>query len=470
MQLSILKGIYATQGGDFRTALPRNLVPVPKSQGISSEYLRPADGLVLLGTGPGACRGGINWNGAIYRVMGTSLVRIDAAGTPTTLGDVGGSGPASMDYSFDRLGIASAGKLWFWNGSALSSVTDPDIGTVLDVRFIGGYWMTTDGANLVVMDLDQTAVNPLKYGSAEVDPDPIKAVEKLHNEAVALGRHTIETFENVGGDLFPFQRIAGAAVSRGVVGTWAYAEFGGSLAFVGSGRKEAPAVWQMVPGDSVKLSTREVDVILGGYSEAQLAACVVETRLDKSHEHLLIHLPDQTLVYDGTASAVMKEPIWFTLTSSLVGLGQYRARDLVWCYDRWNIGDPTGPNIGMLSGELSSHYGAVVGWDFGTVILYADGNDGIVHEVELVCLAGRAELGADPVVWTSSSVDGQTWSQERSKRTGKQGERAQRLAWRKQGRIRHFRMQRFRGDSDSHLTMARLEIQVEQLQTRPAHG
>jgi len=87
-----------------------------------------------------------------------------------------------------------------------------------------------------------------------------------------------------------------------------------------------------------------------------------------------------------------------------------------------------------------------------------------------VCLAGRAELGADPVVWTSSSVDGQTWSQERSKRTGKQGERAQRLAWRKQGRIRHFRMQRFRGDSDSHLTMARLEIQVEQLQTRPAHG
>ena len=43
-------------------------------------------------------------------------------------------------------------------------------------------------------------------------------------------------------------------------------------------------------------------------------------------------------------------------------------------------------------------------------------------------------------------------------------------AWRKQGRIRHFRMQRFRGDSDSHLTMARLEVQVEQLQTRPADG
>ena len=470
MQLSILKGIYATQGGDFRASLPRNQVPVPKSQGISSEYLRPADGLVLLGTGPGACRGGINWNGAVYRVMGTALVRIASDGAATTLGDVGGSGPASMDYSFDRLGIVSGGSLWFWNGAALSHVTDPDIGTVLDVRFIGGYWMTTDGSNLVVMDLDQAAVNPLKYGSAEVDPDPIKAVEKLHNEAVALGRHTIETFENVGGDLFPFQRIAGATVSRGVVGTWAYAEFGGSLAFVGSGRKEAPAVWQMVPGDSVKLSTREVDTLLAGYTEAQLAACVVETRLDKSHEHLLIHLPDQTLVYDGTASAVMKEPIWFTLTSSLVGLGQYRARDLVWCFDRWNIGDPTGPNIGMLSGELSSHYGAVVGWDFGTVILYAAGNDGIVHEVELVCLAGRAELGADPVVWTSYSVDGQTWSQERSKRTGKQGERSQRLAWRKQGRIRHFRMQRFRGDSDSHLTMARLEVQVEQLQTRPAHG
>ena len=138
MQIPILNGIYTDEGPDFRTSYPRNMQPVPKQQGISNGYLRPAEGIVQIGTGPGPDRGGIVWNGVCYRVMGDSLVRVDADGTVTTLGPVSGSGQVSMDYSFDRLAIAAGGALFYSYGGAPVRVVDADLGEVLDVLWIDG--------------------------------------------------------------------------------------------------------------------------------------------------------------------------------------------------------------------------------------------------------------------------------------------------------------------------------------------
>jgi len=469
--IPILSGVYSDSAGDYRTSYPRNLVPVPKSQGISTEYLRPADGIVQFAAGPGVDRGGINWDGVLYRVMGTSLVRVASGGTVTTLGDVGGSGQVTIDQGFGRIAIASGGSLFYFDGATLVQVTDPDLGTVLDVQWIAGYYMTTDGTSLVVTDLDDpTAVNPLKYGSSEADPDPIKAVEKLRNEALALNRFSIESFQNVGGDGFPFQRIDGAHVTKGIIGTHAYVNLGDSLCFMGSARNEAPSVYMMAQGSTEKASTREIDTILQGYSEEVLSAVVAERRVSKNHDHILFHLPDQCLVFDANASRAAQTPVWFTLASSLVGNGVYRARSAIWVYDKWVAGDPSSSNLGTLVSDVSSHYGQRVGWEFGTLVIYADGNDAIVHEMELVCLSGRVASGVDPVVLTSYSKDGQTFSQEKSTRAGRQGQRAQRICWRTQGTITNQRVQKFRGNSDAHLTISKLSAQFEPLHTRPGNG
>lgn len=464
MQVPILSGIYTDEASDFRTSYPRNLVPVPKQQGIANGYLRPADGIVSFGTGPGADRGGINWNGACYRVMGSKLVKIAQDGTTQILGDVGSGEQVTLDYSFDRLAIASAGKLFYWNGTALTQVTDADLGTVRDFIWVDGYFMTTDGNYLIVTELnDPYSVNPLKYGSAEADPDPIVGILKLRNEVYALGRYTIEVFNNVGGDNFPFQRVEGAQIQRGVIGTFTAAVFMEVLAFLGSGRNEAPAVWVGQNGQTTKISTREIDQIIATYTETQLSTAVMEVRVDKGHQHLMIHLPDQTLVYDGAASALANEPIWFTVDSGKVHKSQYRARNLVWCYNEWLAGDPTSSNHGRLVDNISSHYDQLIGWDFGTMIMYNDGRGAIFHELELVCLSGRVALGADPSIWTSYSLDGETWSLERRIKAGQQGERLKRLVWLQQGHMRQWRVQRFRGFSDAHLAITRLEIQIEAL-------
>jgi hypothetical protein len=466
VQIPIINGIYTDSSPDFRTSYPVNLVPVPKANGISEGYLRPADGLVANGTGPGTDRGGINWNNVCYRVMGSKLVSVSSTGVVTILGDVGDDGRlVTLDYSFDRLAIASNGNLFYWSPSlGLIQVTDPDLGVVLDVVWVDGYFMTTDGEFLVVTELsDPTQVNPLKYGSSEADPDPVKALLKLRNEVYALNRHTIEVFDNVGGDLFPFQRIEGAQIEKGVIGTHGCCNFLESIAFLGSGFNEAPGIYVGVNAQANKISTQEIDMLLLNYTEAQLEQVKLEARNDRTHQHLYVHLPDKTLVFDAAASQELGQPVWFLLTSSLVGFSKFRAQNFVWCYDRWLVGDPVTSNVGYFVNNVSTHYGMKVRWEFATTIIYNEGRGAIVTNLELVGLTGSVAFGLDPTINTSYSTDGQNWSQQKIIKAGKLGERAKRLVWFQQGWMRNWRIQRFQGTSDAHIAVARLEAQIEPL-------
>jgi hypothetical protein len=398
--------------------------------------------------------------------MGTKLVEILSSGAVTILGDVGGPEGelVTFDYSFDLLAIASGGRLYYWDGSTLAQVTDPDLGVVLDVVWVDGYFMTTDGEFLVVTELtDPFAINPLKYGSSEVDPDPVVALLKLRNEVYALNRNTIEVFDNIGGDLFPFQRIDGAQIQKGVIGTFACCVYEETIAFLGSGRNESPGIYLGANATAKKISTQEVDEILLQFTEEQLATVKLEARNDRAHQHLYIHLPDRTLVYDSAASQTLQDYVWFTLVSTVVGFAAYRARNLVWAYDKWLVGDPQSSNIGYLVDTIGSHWGEQVRWEFGTLIVYNEGKGAIFYEMELVTLTGRVALGIDPQISTSYSLDGLSFSQEKFIKVGTIGNTSKRLAWFQQGHMRNFRIQKFRGDSDSHISFVRLEAKIEGL-------
>lgn len=461
MQIAILSGIYTDLSPDFRTSYPLNMVPTPKETGINRGYLRPGDGLLTFTTGTATTRGLILWNGMVYAVMGSKLVRVAQDGSQTILGDVGNDGrPVTLDYGFDRLMCASAGGLYYWDGATFTQVTDPDLGTVIDAMWIDGYYMTTDGTYLIVTDINNPlSVNPLKYGSSEADPDPVVALFKLRNEAVALNRHTIEFFDNIGGDQFPFQRIEGAQIEKGCVGTHAVCLFLDAVAFLGGGFNEQLSIYLGLNGSTQKLSTHEIDLTLAEYSEDTLADVVMEARNDGAHQFLYVHLPDKSLVYDAGASAELQTPVWFVLESN----GQYRARHFCRAYDKWLCADPVGTAIGYLTRDVSTHYGEKVDWEFATQILYNEGRGAIIHELELVGLTGSVALGDDPAVTTSYSVDGVEWSQDRTISAGKIGQRAKRLVWAQQGAMQQWRVQRFRGDSDAHIAVARLEARVEPL-------
>ena len=127
------------------------------------------------------------------------------------------------------------------------------------------------------------------------------------------------------------------------------------------------------------------------------------------------------------------------------------------------VGDPQSSHIGYLVDNIGTHWGQIVRWEFGTIIVYNEGNGAIFNKLELVSLTGRVALGVDPIITTSYSVDGMAWSQDRPLRVGATGNTTKRLAWFQQGHMRNWRIQRFRGDSQAHLSFARLEAQLEPL-------
>ncbi len=184
-------------------------------------------------------RGGILWNGVQYRVMGTMLVSVAQDGTITEIGDVGGEGPAGLDYGFDRLRIRSSETLWYYDGMDLLQVTDEDLGICVDMLWVDGYTMSTDGASVIVTELsDPFSVMPLKYGSAEADPDPITGLMRVEASAEVhfIGRYTIQPARNIGGNGFPFATIRTAVIPYGCVSATAKTYFSTSYAFVGSAR------------------------------------------------------------------------------------------------------------------------------------------------------------------------------------------------------------------------------------------
>lgn len=460
MQIPILDGIYTDNNSDFRTAYPVNLIPVPKGQGISAGYLRPAEGINHIADLPGVDRGGIVWRGEHYRVCGTKFVKITASGQVTELGDVQFGELCSFDYSFDYLAINAGNALYLYNGEELQQITDENLGAVHDVIWVDGYFMTSDSDNIVITELNNPfEVNPLKYGSSEVDPDPIVGLIKLRNEVYVLNRHTIEVFDNVGGEFFPFQRIDGAQTMKGALSKRTCCIYMDAIAMLGGGRNEAITVYISSAGSAQKIATREVEQILSNYTETQLTKCQLEARQVDGHSWLYIHLPDQTLVYDAIASQSTGQPTWFILNS---GNG-YTARNMTYAYNKWFVGHTTESKLGVLTDETGEHWGNKIEWQFGTAIIYNESSGVIFHQLELVGLTGRNSFRKESSIYTQYSTDGMEWSMPKFISVGKQGQRNKRLVWFQQGYMQNWRLQRFKGSSDARLSIARLEAKIEPL-------
>lgn len=462
--IPLLSGLKANNQGDLRLSPPLNLEPKLIESGLSKGLLRSPPGLVQFGVGPGLDRGGIEWKGVLYRVMGSKLVSVNAAGAVSILGDVGNDSlPVSMDYSFDRLSIGSNGNLFYWNLTTLVQVTDVDLGVVADHIWVDGYFLTTDGTSLVVTELtDPTMVDPLKYGSSEADPDPVKALVRLPGEVAALNRYTIELFRNAGTAGFPFQRILSAQVNKGVIGRSAKCRYRETFAFVGSGRGEALAVYLAGGGQASQISTPDVDAAINALSAAEQAAIECESRFEEGEERLYVHLPTTTYVFLSLATQQAEQAIWYQVGAGALGDQRYPVRHIVRVYNGWYAGTVDGL-VARLDPTLTTQFGAIAGWRFDTLFIYSKGQAGILGSLELTGMPGRTPFGSDPKAYLSFTRDGETFSQERGISMGGFGQRRERVVWRPNVRFGKYLGLRFRGANTAFASWAAIEAEIEGL-------
>ena len=450
-QLPIMQG-QVVKDGVFAASYPVNLEPRAIDSGVSKGQLITTRGAVSISTGPGIDRGGINWNGTLYRVMGSKLVSVSAGGVATVLGDVGSDGRlCGFDYSFDRLAIRSGTSLYYWNGTTLTLVTDPDLGAVRDILWMAGYFITTDGTFIIATELlDPTSVSPLKYGSAEEDPDAVTGVLKYNEELYGLGRYTLQVFKNVGGLNFPFQVVQGATIPVGCISATAKCMVAGTFAFIGGARGEPLGVYVLAGGTAARISDKDIEALIA--AEPDPALIVLEARRFGEESQLVMHLTAQSVAIALHTSAEADQGAWFILNSGR--FAPYRLRNAVLCYGKHWVGDLATAALGTLSDETVTHFGEAADWRFDAALLYA-GMGICLDEIELI---GQFPTTATAIFFALTR-DGVQWSNEVSRVTT--GRRDERMVWRPSVRLPVLGSARWRGTG--RWAFARAEIQAEQL-------
>jgi hypothetical protein len=343
--------------------------------------------------------------------------------------------------------------MYYWNDTALIQVTDIDLGTVVDAIWISGFYMTSDGTSIVVTELsDPTAILPLKYGSAEEDPDMVTGLIKVRNEAYTIGRYTIQVLQLVGGNGFPFRNSQGASIPYGCVSASAKCRFLETFAFVGGARGEALGVYVAGQGTAQKISTREIDDALSLVSDPESIVCEVRTYRDESR--LLVHLPTETWQFMGNGSALANQPIWCRLQSG--NKQPYRPRNAVMCYGKMMVGDVSSSAIGVLNEAVSQHFGTDTAWSMECGLVYNGAKGGIVKRLDLTALTGHN----NGTVFMSMTRDGVVYSQERGLSIGKAGERNKRMQWRPMSKFSNYVGFRFRGYDAAIAGFAALEADI----------
>lgn len=456
-KVSVLEGVVASQYGDLLYSYPRNCVAVPNATGVENVYIRPAPGISHFGQGPGADRLGTIWNGVVYRVMGTSLVRVNENGTVDVIGYVGPGGYTTFDNSSTQLAVNTGGRVYLYDGTTLRQIVDPDLGYIISLIWINGYFLCTDGEYLVQTNiLDPFVVNPADYGTSEIDPDPVLKIIKLRNEAYVLNRYTTEVFRNVVKTGFSFQRVEGAQIQKGCIGTFAACEFIDSVAFVGggknNGKSEPLSVYLGYNSEAVRISTITIDTIINSYSESVLQNILVESVVTTKGQQLYIHLPDKTLVFDYTTTQALGFGVWSILNSGVTDDAQYRGFGFVYAYGKLICADRASNNIGFIDESVITHFGEKITWDFTTKIQNNDMDSALVPAIELKYINWMHGIEEPCIISTQFSEDGVRWSQMKYSNGPVVGNSQKRIVFTKNGIIKNYRVQKFSGESDCKLT------------------
>lgn len=409
-------------------------------------------------------RGGI-WNERqqkYFRITSTSFRSIDADGNATALGTVSGTGQASLPYSFNTQAIIANGRYYLYDSTnGFREVTDPDLGSPIDGVWVDGYYFFTDGEYLFHTDInDESAIDPLKFATSEYSPDPTLGVGLTpDNKVMAFNRYTTEYFLNQANENFAFSRLSSRTVNAGIVGTYCKVQIAGVYYIMGGAKESDVSIYAMGVGNVQNIASREVTKLIKQYTESELSGCILETRTLDNYPYLIVHLPNEVLMFNfKVAEAVGADQAWSLLSSSSDGLTPYRAVNGVFDPRRsqWVYGDKYNTNLGYLDETVATHYGEMVECSLSTPFVYLE--DASIDELDIETIPGYTTTD-DAAVFISLTYNGVTYSMEQPLQYGLPSAYNKRFIAYRLGYIGNWFAFRFRWVSRSRMAFATATIQ-----------
>ncbi len=450
--LSLGFTFYQSESLPFSAQRCINWIPtIAESGALSTRMLMQPSGLkVFKDTLIGINRGGLVVKGVAYFINGNSLISLSSFGVVTTHGTIDGTGRVSLATNGQFLVIViPGGKSYAFDNVAntLSQITDVDFRVSDTVVFKDGFFVfsASDGTVFFNSALnDPFTYDALDFGTAEINPDRIVAVHVNHNELFVAGLETIELFQNVGGAGFPFQRIPGANIQKGVHAKFSLVEFDNTFCFVGGGLNERSAVWKVAGSSSAaKISTDAIDSEIQKFTRDEISRSFALTFSERGQFFAVFtfesaRIPSRTFVYNATASALISQHIWFELQAGVTD-DRYRVQSIIPAYGKLLVGDDRSGIIGELDQDTLNYYGDEIFRSSSTQPFSQEGLSVFAGEFEATFESGVGLTtgdGSDPQVRMDRSDDGgRTFNSETSRAIGKIGRYGQRSIWRRQGRF-----------------------------------
>ena len=387
--------------------------------------LLPSPGLRLFGQIADAPARGLHVMGAdLYVVYGATVLRVSAAGVATAIGNVPAGGPVSLDSDGENLAIVvpDTRQAFVVNRTAgtLAPITAPEFtsgGGATGVTVISGYFIFSrpNSGEFFLSALGDPQTFPaLDFATAEGAPDHLIAPMRIGQDLWLFGERSIEVWSNVGSASFPFVRIAGGFVARGVAAQFSIDVREGAAVWLGDNR----AVYTAVGVQPQRISTHAVEQAIAGYERVNDAVGFVYEQEGHSFYVLTFPSAGDTWVYDFSTA------VWHERESE--GFGTWRATLAVAYAGGVIAGDVREGKMWLARSDLGARGRGADHPGGDRHRLPRRGRAGRVSRLSVDFAAGQGLVsgqGSDPEAWLSWSNDGgHTWSNESIRGLGRMGQ------------------------------------------------
>lgn len=478
-QLEIATGFYTSDSLPLCAQRCINWIPViPQASSLNGRALFDAPGITLFSSLVGVNRGAQEMNEVPYFVNGNLLYSVNSNGVAVSHGEVEGSGRVSLANNGQYLVVViPGGKAYAYDriGNTIAEITDVDFTArkANNVVQKDGYFVFASADGKVFFNSalnDPFTFDGLDIGTAEINPDKIVALHVNHNELFVCGLVSIEPFQNIGGSGFPFQRIPGADIQKGVHAKFSLVDFDNSFVFVGGGYNELSAIWKIQGSStSIKISTSAIDNAIQEFTRAEIEKSFswvysMDGSFFVGFTFESDRIASKTFVYDATASALSGSSVWHERQTGVTD-NRWRVNSIVSSYGKLLVADYINGNIGFIDKKSYTEYGEVMVQEKASKPFSAGGLPSFVGTIQLTMESGvglAVGQGSDPIVRMDYSDDGgRTFSSEFSRSYGKVGEYMSLPTWRRQGRIPRHRVIRFKTSDPVKSVIIKLEADVE---------
>lgn len=468
-QIPLGNGFYKSASTPVSAQECTNMYPVyPQSDALSEAVLFPTPGTESLIAGDAsAVRGGIEFLGCPYIINDNTLYRIDQSASQTysktSLGTISGVGRVSIAKNNTQICIVvPGGDAYIYSvAGGLVTITDVDFdGPANTVDYIDGYFIFTKANKFWCSDLnDGTSYNALFFATAEVDPDNIVGSHVYKNQLFIFGTKVTEVYDNVGGADFPFQRIDGFIIDKGLTSPFAVADFDDTFIFLGAGENEQPAIWRVEGSTPIKVSTTAVDNVIQGLTELDLSTAFVQTYSQRGAYFAAFTFVYECLVFESIASAFAQRPIWHKRESQIGTIAvKWRVGVIVKAFGRLIVGDSFDGAIGALEPDVYTEYGNNIRRLWSGPPVGAAGEPIFLHDFELTLESGTSPEGDEGFIDFAMSFDGgRTYEYQMIQSIGKIGEYGKRLIWDRLGRADRYVNYRIRFTGNMKLVLIRAD-------------